>query len=152
MQPPFTPWFNRIWVVQEVTAPRHIVVIYGTISAPWSMFASAASEYKKHSTACCADVVRGIPKDEEKILADSCNKIADIHALRILQHTVDRRGLDGQREDDFISLLDLLRKFRNRKASDPRDKVYALLSMVLTPPGRPPLLPDYSLSEVEVFR
>jgi hypothetical protein len=151
MQPPFTPWFNRIWVVQEVTAPCNVVVVYGTVSAPWTMFATAASEYKKHSTTCCADIAHGIPKDEEKTLTDSCNKVSDIHALRIVQHAVERRSFGGEREDEFMSLLGLLRRFRDRKASDPRDKVYALLSMARTPHDRAPLLPDYSLSEVEVF-
>lgn len=49
-------------------------------------------------------------------------------------------------------MLALLRRFRDRKASDSRDKVYALLSLVHTPQGSKALLPDYSLSEVEVFR
>jgi hypothetical protein len=62
-----------------------------------------------------------------------------------------KRSFGGERKDEFMSLLGLLRRFRDRKASDPRDKVYALLSMARTPQGRAPLQPDYSLSEVEVF-
>lgn len=49
------------------------------------------------------------------------------------------------------SLLTLLREFRDRKASDPRDKVFALLSLALFQ-KRPPIIPDYSMNESEVFR
>jgi hypothetical protein len=51
----------------------------------------------------------------------------------------------------LFGLLSLLTQFRDRKASDPRDKVYALLSMTWTPPSRTPIVPDYSLSETKVF-
>jgi hypothetical protein len=44
-----------------------------------------------------------------------------------------------------------LRRFRNRKATDPRDKVYALLSLVEENNDRPPLLPDYRLNDAEVY-
>jgi hypothetical protein len=49
------------------------------------------------------------------------------------------------------TLLNLLQRFRDRKASDPRDKVYALLSLVETGPAGSTLVPDYSLSVKEVF-
>ena len=63
------------------------------------------------------------------VLTDSCNRISDIHDLRVAQHAVEPEGFGGQREDKTMSLLGLLKRFRDRKAADPRDKVYALLSM-----------------------
>jgi hypothetical protein len=53
--------------------------------------------------------------------------------------------------ENRLSLLSLLRRFRDRKASDPRDKVYALLSMVKKLSESSHLVPDYSLTVTEVF-
>ncbi|KAJ4287344.1 hypothetical protein N0V90_012742 [Kalmusia sp. IMI 367209] len=50
-----------------------------------------------------------------------------------------------------MSLLTLLQKFRNRRASDPRDKVYALLSLAKPNGKKQNILPDYILSEREVY-
>jgi hypothetical protein len=49
------------------------------------------------------------------------------------------------------SLLSLLRKFRSRKASDARDKVFALLNLVRHWGPNGPLQPHYSLSPGEVW-
>ncbi|RYN46187.1 hypothetical protein AA0118_g12621 [Alternaria tenuissima] len=144
MHAPFTPWWTRIWVVQEVTVPRYVVVAYGTISTPWRTFAVAAKSYHYHSNRCCKGAIQRLPPDQQKVINDSFNKISSIDRLRYSQrnHNADANS---------IGLLDLLTQFRDRKASDPRDKVYALLSMTHTPEGRAPLTPDYSLSEKKVF-
>ncbi|KAF2133065.1 hypothetical protein P153DRAFT_283907 [Dothidotthia symphoricarpi CBS 119687] len=154
MYPPFTPFWNRIWVVQELVFAPQIIVVHGTISAPWSMFARAASSYINHSLACCSRTATQLPRDQMKVLIDCSHRILDIEKLR------DRKDLnyksitktDALQSDRDRSLLALLCKFRDRKASDPRDKVYALLSMVQVPEGEPHMAPDYSLSEVDVFR
>jgi hypothetical protein len=50
-----------------------------------------------------------------------------------------------------ITTLSLLRKFRSREASDPRDKVFALLGLVKHWEYGGPIFPDYSLAPEEVF-
>jgi hypothetical protein len=45
----------------------------------------------------------------------------------------------------------LLRRFQHREATDLRDRVYALLSLVEQNTGRSPVQPDYTLSDKEVF-
>lgn len=143
---PFTPWWTRIWVIQEVTTPPHVVITHGTISASWDMFARGGAKYTHHSADCCKKVVQRLPPDQQKVVADSCRKIIGIDSLRW-----STQSLSIHPDLKSLGLLSLLTQFRDRKASDPRDKVYALLSMTWTPPGRTPLVPDYSLSETEVF-
>lgn len=46
MHAPYTPWWSRTWVLQEAAVPGDVDMMYGTFSAPWSMFADAASKYK----------------------------------------------------------------------------------------------------------
>jgi hypothetical protein len=148
MHAPFTPWWTRIWVIQEVTAPPFVMITYGTISASWNMFVKASRQYNHHSAICCRRVIQNLLPDQGKVIVDSCKKIAGIQKLRSDYRKNHVTGV-------FLSmprgLLNLLREFRDRKASDPRDKVYALLSIVQTPSGRSPLIPDYSQSETEVF-
>lgn len=145
MHAPFTPWWTRIWTVQEVAFPPHVVLLYGTNTAPWAMFAKAASEYKIHSNTCCRELIRGLPRDQERVVSNSFETISAIQDLRLRYHT-------SRSQSTRLSLLNLLSQFRDRKASDPRDKVYALLSMARVLPGPYHLAPDYSLSEAEVFR
>jgi len=144
---PFTPWWTRIWVIQEVTTPPQVVITHGTISASWDIFAQGANKYTHHSAGCCKDIVQSLPSDQQKVISDSCKKITGIEQLR----WSTRSSSIAPTGPVSLGLLNLLTQFRDRKASDPRDKVYALLSMAWTPPGRTPLTPDYSLSERSVF-
>jgi hypothetical protein len=151
MHPPFTPWWSRVWVIQEVTVAPKVLLAYGTYSVPWEMIHDAALTYTSHSSSCCSEVVASLPRDQTKVFANFCSRVHGI---------AESRFRSGERPAEFPlardntpqSLLDLLRKFRDRRASDPRDKVYALLGLPRSPTSKPPLIPDYSLSEAEVFR
>ena len=117
------------------------------MSASWDMFARGAASYTNHSANCCKNVVQDLPSDQQKVVSDSCKKIMGIEQFR---RSTSSSSIT-QTDPVSLGLLNLLTQFRDRKASDPRDKVYALLSMVWTPPGRTPLVLDYSLSEKGVF-
>jgi hypothetical protein len=82
MHPLFTPWWSRICVVQEVAVATRVKIIYGGVSAPWSMITSAASKYIEHSSACCAQYTARLPRDEVKVLVDYCNRILDVEGSR----------------------------------------------------------------------
>jgi hypothetical protein len=149
MHPPFTPWWSRIWVVQEVTVPPEVLIVYGTASAPWRVLASAARTYVSHSTKCCTQFVKSMPRDA-KVLDDCFNRILAIDGLRKGHYMRAPRKLAAlYRGGQSWPLLDLLRKFRDRKATDPRDKVYALLSIAYM---SDPMAPNYSWTDVMVFR
>jgi hypothetical protein len=147
MHAPWTPWWNRIWIIQEVAMPNRIVVAYETITVPWSMFGRAATNFSKYSSSCCHNEFQSIPRDQLKVLDDFSRKVLDIERLRT-DYTEDPINFPGSGQAN--TLLPLLRKFRNRKASDPRDKVYALLSMVKNSYRR--VIPDYTLSMQDVFQ
>lgn len=161
MHPPFTPWWERIWVVQEVILPPKVTIICGTVSAPWTMFARAASRYLHHIHRCCINFPENLPRDCRHVLKDFCQRVLDIENLRSVY--ADQASSAGSEngtpilakthalKPDARSLLSLLRRFGNRRASDPRDKVYALLSLVQQSSHRPPIRPDYSRSERNVY-
>jgi hypothetical protein len=85
-----------------------------------------------------------------KVLDDCFNRILAIDDLRKGHYMRDPRKLAALYQGGHSwPLLDLLRKFRDRKATDPRDKVYALLSIAYM---SNPVAPDYSWTDVMVFR
>jgi hypothetical protein len=149
MQPPFTPWWSRIWTVQEVAVAQKVVIVYVMISAPWSLFTRAAGNYIRQSISCCSGYVAGMPTDQAKVLTDCFNRILGIEELLVKSK---RRGSQGTSEvQSGWSLLELLRHFRDRRATDLRHKVYALLSLVARSYTSLKIVPDYTLGEVEVF-
>lgn len=152
MNPPTTPFWNRIWVVQELVFAPQITIVHGTISAPWTMFAKAASSYLDHSLTCCLTTIAQLPQDQIKVLTDCSRRILDIEELRSGPCLFRRGKATYDVEKKERSLLELLRKFRDRRASDPRDKVYALLNLVNFSQERPRIKPDYALSEAAVYR
>jgi hypothetical protein len=151
MHPPFTPWWSRICVVQEVAVATRVEIVYGGVLAPWSMITSAASKYIEHSSACCAQYTARLPRDEVKVLVDLLQSYFRCRRLPVETSTRIRGRPSCCRFRQINATLSAT-KIRDRKASDPRDKVYALLGLVRTPQSRLPMIPDYSLSEVEVFR
>jgi hypothetical protein len=128
-------WWNRIWVIQEVVVPKKVTIVYGSTIAPWDMFVNAArwdSRNRSSSTPLL------FPHEYSTVLAYFARIILDIDRMRELWR-------DGER----TALLPLLRRFSGRKASDDRDKVYALLGLVR---NQTSIVPDYSLSVSAVFQ
>ncbi|KIX09356.1 uncharacterized protein Z518_00435 [Rhinocladiella mackenziei CBS 650.93] len=102
------PWWSRIWTVQEVVLPPKVLVRWGPLSLPWSIVAKAASN-----------------------LCSSRNP-APVSLLKrfyglINDFTGPVRGLGIARYGE--SPLDLFQRWRYRDATEPRDKVYALLGL-----------------------
>jgi hypothetical protein len=72
---------------------------------------------------------------------------AEVEPMRKFNETamqmVCAKGLWQRKQQ--VSLITLLQLFRKRNATDNRDKVYALLSLVTEWGGRVPIAPDYSI-------
>ncbi|KAL2060720.1 hypothetical protein VTL71DRAFT_9361 [Oculimacula yallundae] len=133
-------WWNRIWVVQEIVVPKNIILLYDTTKIPWEMFVSAAQSYTKNSF---SPEMLSFPREYSDVLSFFCRIVLDIHSLRCQWE-----------KNENTNLLSLLRQFSIRKASDDRDKVYALLGLVTesTESETPIISPDYTLDTVTVFK
>lgn len=162
---PWTPWWERIWVVQEVAFPKNVTVVYGHVSAQWEMIAAAARNYMRHSSSCCSDPGASFPRDQSIVLADYSRRVLDIEHLRstIADEPIpaqlfrswgsNQRPLSaGSGKFEKRTLMSLLRRFRARKSSDARDKIYALLSLIQYEPGQSAMAPDYTIDAIEVFK
>lgn len=128
-----SPWWGRIWIVQEVVLASHVRVQCGNVTAPWEMFAQAAR------SSALAPNITTILKDDGVIFRGFAGIVTDIdHRREAWRGQTPSRG-------NFLSIL---REFSSRRASDDRDKVYALLTLA---EGLTSIVPDYDLDTPEVF-
>ncbi|KAF5872490.1 putative het-domain-containing protein [Botrytis fragariae] len=131
------PWFQRIWVLQEVAAARHIIIMCGSITIDGYAF--------------CMGV---------KSLELSCSDSPGLQTLPSVVDIIEGAGLRPKLEATFSerfsleirSLAELIDMFHTRRATDRRDKVYALLGMSSDDPEKAGLQPSYEASWEDVFQ
>ena len=125
-------WFQRIWIVQEVVMGTNVVLVCGTQSVAWIAFAKAIRSLMTNGLSYLLSL-------ESSGAPGSLASIDRINNLRVAR----RRGSP-------ISLQALLLEFISFNATDPRDMVYALLS--LANDGSSSVLdPDYSIPVQTTF-
>lgn len=128
-------WWDRMWTLQEVVLPKNVTILYGPCVSPWDMFARAANTYSTRKNSLDYG---SVPLAYTKVLEFYTQTVLDIEAMRTRWAT-----------QEPSSLLPLLRQFSGRKATDARDRVYALLGLVR---GDLPVQPNYALGVVAVFQ
>ncbi|TFA98903.1 hypothetical protein CCMA1212_009374 [Trichoderma ghanense] len=97
-------WWNRIWTVQEAILPPKATIYWGPCALPWSTLDKASDSFFNGSA----------PAIHAEFWSNGC--ILDLQAAL--------RGLGASRGEE---LFQLLWRWRYRRATDPRDKVYGLL-------------------------
>ena len=120
------PWFERVWVIQEVALSKRATIICGDEKVIWEDLLESAfliSEGVIHSDMEGSDV----------------GNITTIDSFRI-------QVRDGEEFDLFV----LLKLSRRSLATDLRDKVYALLG-IAQECDREAIKPDYNLSTAELY-
>lgn len=116
------PWFERLWVVQEVVTSTDAVVVCGGQETTWESFMVAAR--------CLLGKTPNARKSDEFR-----------SRIRHIYRTFDT-GTNN-------SLLSLVRQMRGLKCADDKDRIYALLSLAKDGGN---IKPDYSLSTIQVYR
>ncbi|KAK0744898.1 heterokaryon incompatibility protein-domain-containing protein [Apiosordaria backusii] len=110
------PWWQRIWVVQEMIVSRVAVVRCGPVQCPWEMFISAAS-----AISCPSFQMSALFRpDSAKVLQYFCRQVLSFRDLR-----------NEWQQSLGAPILTLLQDFSARRATDERDKVFALLGLSL---------------------
>lgn len=146
------PWWTRIWVVQELVLPRQAMVYYGNFVAPWDLYVHAARNYNAHRGSCCKDHYRWLQSYDIRLLEAFMHAVLEVEDLRHeWQQSLVLRDNTGGR-DIRIYLRRLLWKFRNRISCDPRDQIYALLSLVTSWGGGRSMYVDYSVEMKTLYQ
>ncbi|KAK0128803.1 hypothetical protein ONS95_000753 [Cadophora gregata] len=129
-------WWSRVWVIQEALLSKSPVVQCGNKSLPIDAFIRLDDIRRGwHRSSCQYSDIRGslIPGNAfASILTDFPEEIEKI-----------KTGNPSSLQSWIVST-------ENFHATDPRDKIYALLS--LSPPAQTAnIIPDYSASVAEVY-
>ncbi|KAH8702941.1 heterokaryon incompatibility protein-domain-containing protein [Phaeosphaeriaceae sp. PMI808] len=111
------PWWSRIWTIQEFIIPHSAIFIWGPFSLQRDILNLAGYRLQ-------LDVMMEFFDAEFQL----CRRQYRSLLRRLLYPTMG--FVYSTIKDDT---LDLLMRWRHRDASDPRDKVYALLGLL--PPG-----------------
>ncbi|KAF5716656.1 hypothetical protein FGLOB1_2462 [Fusarium globosum] len=132
------PWFQRIWVLQEAAAARHILVKCGHTEIDGYAFCSGLRAQSQ---------------------SDPYTVFRSPSIAYLMRGAIFRPRYRGSREDwpDRFSLNirplgELVDIYHSRKATDRRDKVYALIGMSSDDPGAAGLSADYNTSWKELFQ
>ncbi|KAK2736861.1 hypothetical protein FQN55_001356 [Onygenales sp. PD_40] len=131
------PYFTRTWIIQEIIVSCEATVLCGSNQVDWTSFHRAANH---------------IVQDEFR--ASRAPQPATLFLIALIRR-IERRVEKGD-----LRLRTLLRHFRSSKASDPRDKVFALLGLMCrngngasgNPKPKPIIKADYTKAIEDVYR
>ncbi|MCJ1438860.1 hypothetical protein MMC27_008250 [Xylographa pallens] len=126
------PWFERMWVVQEAACARHATILCGKQDACWHDFMKGVSygirsglfppdRYRKVILPVYQETPRG-----KLSAALQMYYIGSRHSLH--PHHINEPE-EVQRFDASVGLFALLRRFHGSQATNPRDKIFALLGL-----------------------
>lgn len=134
-------WFRRTWVLQEVANSRDTIVCCGSDVIEWLHFVGIARHIlinKRHSPLLQYGLMPAL--------------FFDVAGADLSDRRESRAGIESSRRDD---ILNVLIKAHSLKATDPRDKLFALLQFgrethdVQNLPAS--IQPDYNKSVKRVF-
>ena len=124
-------WFQRVWIIQEVVVSRSVLLIQGSFSVPWESFHAA--------------ILLTWDLRIKTVVSNSFDK-----NIEILVFLEGSRQLVSQSK--VPQLRRLLNLFRYSKATDPRDKIYALVGLSEAFTVADPSMLFYTQSIDDVYR
>jgi Heterokaryon incompatibility protein (HET) len=137
------PYFERVWVVQEVVYAQEAVVVCGGKSLPWSSFLGLvqhSGNLGTHLITACIQLIRQ-PSVETQ------DAVGHLQSIWELKMNLEQKKHEGA-NDGFA---DILATQRGCKATDPRDKVLSLLGVMPEAQQRKYDAPDYSKSLESIY-
>ncbi|KAF2994963.1 hypothetical protein E8E13_002997 [Curvularia kusanoi] len=132
------PWFRRIWILQEVAAARHVLIMCGPTEIDGYAFCLGVDLFDWGFNAHA----------DSKNLARSVTYLIRGAIFRP-SFSISRSGRSSL---DIRPLGELIDMYRTHEATVRHDKLYALLGMSTDDLGQTKLMPDYSLRWGEIFK
>jgi hypothetical protein len=136
-------YFERVWVVQEAVYAQDAVVVCGGEMLPWSTFLGLiqhCGNFGMRLITACVQLIRQ-PSTKTQ---DAITHLQSVWELKLnLDWKSHEEAMDG--------LVVILASQRGCKASDPRDKVFALLGVMPEAQQRKYDAPDYSKSVESIY-
>ncbi|KAK0616756.1 heterokaryon incompatibility protein-domain-containing protein [Immersiella caudata] len=136
------PWFLRVWVFQEVVLARRVRVVRGGEALPWYLIANAGEMCVRYSNF----PVVGETLRRRGNFSNSSDWIEEppelYHPALFEAHR--KREREGKRGRSLDGVTELLRMCRGFLATNPRDKVFALVGLVEDGRRDKRLMADYA--------
>ncbi|KAI1437465.1 HET-domain-containing protein [Xylaria sp. CBS 124048] len=145
-------YFNRAWVIQEIAVGHKVELYIGGTYIPWMIFAQYVVESWCFSTRR-RHMLTGSDEKERRIWRNG-HTFENIAVLTTLRPDAEEwTGALGNLTQ-LLRLENLLYLTFNFRASDPRDKVFAIMGIAGGTDGEADLVktPDYHLPVEQVFR
>jgi hypothetical protein len=115
------PWFERVWIIQEVVLAQTVTVLYGSEEIPWLTLSSFITALVMS--------FHGLPKwtspltQAETHLIRCCLPISMLHVC--MMGEIRLTSFTGCK----VTFDQLMRRFITCRATLPRDKIFALLAL-----------------------
>lgn len=144
-------WFDRAWTIQEMCMAGHLTVLCGGVAIPWSTFVLAASIVTGFQRWQFGN--DGVYRLEENQVPAGWDRMRNL-TLAGRFHTeaavidMERTRLQLKKHGGKISMMSALSLSRNAKATDVRDKVFAVRSFT---EAHKLVNPDYTISPLDLF-
>ncbi|WAO93429.1 HET domain-containing protein [Fusarium falciforme] len=160
-------WWRRIWVVQEVVLAPRSTVICGTLEMDFSALTKAAEFVDEHDLGSVWTLGTHVTDDLCHCMDSMKNTFIWAHLLemrdrvfRLLQ--VDRRPPEAVISSSPVvsdaladakpnGVIDVMLAVRDRDCTDPRDKIFGILSLVQDWGSWSPIQADYSNDMENLF-
>lgn len=147
-------YWHRLWVVQEVFNARNRVVYCGSTNLPWKAFQDASEVFRNNKDVLDRNFHPGYCNNFHQARHGSYSQVLVYGGPGSLTGigTVDKFS-DGDNVSDleaFQDLLDVMRNCRPKHSSEPRDKVYGILG-VLIKKVRNGIKVNYSIPVKDVY-
>ncbi len=139
-------WFGRIWIVQEAVLSRHIGIVCGARSLSWDVLVEACEAVENHR----------IRERDHRVAR--CRNVLNIERRRqgyveVRRQVKETGRVDMARMSEFyidMHLASMQMWTRGCGATDPRDKVFALINISLGERDRWPAI-DYTVSVADLY-
>ncbi|KAL2135714.1 hypothetical protein VTI74DRAFT_7231 [Chaetomium olivicolor] len=151
-------WWSRIWVVQEVILAPRSLLFYGSLEMDFSDLVRAAEFIDEHDIGSAWGATRQGTDDlchcmdwiKVTFIWEDMLILRD-HVFRLLDLS---RSPDPAKGGNSSSpdIVDVLLNVRLRQCTDPRDKIFGVLSLVKNWSRWKPIEADYSKNTLRVFR
>jgi hypothetical protein len=136
-------WWRRVWIIQECVFASKAMALFGSLQIPWATFSLAAECLQIH-TKCCMKLTANIP-GLMTVFEQFIIVVMELTWTWMIHHS-------DKHQSGTTPLYDLMCQYRAFNATDPRDKLYALLSFL--PDGNTDIKPspDYTITTKEAYK
>jgi hypothetical protein len=142
-------WFSGRWVIQEQGVARKASLFWGDAKVDWTDFADAVSIFRTKRDSILK-VLSEPPLGSEAIIEvfDGLGATTMVRQNTQLLH----KDLEGKLLEKTRTLEELVTEFTPFMASDPRDTIYAVMSIARTQgPAFDAIKPNYQKSLLQVY-